>query len=345
MPSQTQSSTSSAITTSEGARSGSTGCGLGTTGLQTHAHPQALNTEQVALLSATLAECSKTLQSSLQSLAAASPETLEEVTGQIGQLESTVQQALTAAMQLMSPGGEANLTELFKLMGHYPKQFAMDGLTGNAAQMVAEMRRQVMTDWAEDVAEYPLWVVSEACRRWRRAEQGKWRPSISEFRALCEGLLHPIRDQQRFVERALINARRKAEFEAIVSVSDESGSNSSKPQRIQLKRTKGWKLPPGTVKVDRTTLFGNPFTIERYEAVKAVELHRQWLTGHLTDADLEQLYPPVVARHLIAKRKEVRKALPKLKGKNLACWCPLPKGGEPDLCHAAVLMELATNTT
>ena len=30
-----------------------------------------------------------------------------------------------------------------------------------------------------------------------------------------------------------------------------------------------------------------------------------------------------------------------LRGKNLACWCELPKPGKPDLCHAAVLLEFA----
>ena len=33
------------------------------------------------------------------------------------------------------------------------------------------------------------------------------------------------------------------------------------PNRIQLKRTKGWKMPPNTVKVDRTTKWGNPFQV------------------------------------------------------------------------------------
>lgn len=35
-----------------------------------------------------------------------------------------------------------------------------------------------------------------------------------------------------------------------------------KPQRIQLSRRKGWKMPPNTVKVDRATAFGNPFIAE-----------------------------------------------------------------------------------
>src|SRR5690349_12771687 len=37
-----------------------------------------------------------------------------------------------------------------------------------------------------------------------------------------------------------------------------------KPERVQLKRERGWRMPPNTVKVDRTTKFGNPFTADRY---------------------------------------------------------------------------------
>ena len=32
--------------------------------------------------------------------------------------------------------------------------------------------------------------------------------------------------------------------------------------------------------------------------------------------------------------------LSELRGKNLACFCALPKPGEPDHCHAACLLEL-----
>mgnify|MGYP006332949639 CR=1 FL=1 len=34
------------------------------------------------------------------------------------------------------------------------------------------------------------------------------------------------------------------------------------PERIQLRRTKGWRLPEGVVKVDRTTKYGNPFKLK-----------------------------------------------------------------------------------
>jgi hypothetical protein len=33
------------------------------------------------------------------------------------------------------------------------------------------------------------------------------------------------------------------------------------PERIQLKRTKGWRMPPNSVKVDRSTQWGNPFRV------------------------------------------------------------------------------------
>ena len=82
------------------------------------------------------------------------------------------------------------------------------------------------------------------------------------------------------------------------------------PQRIQLKRTKGWRMPPNTVKVDRATRWGNP-----YRGVDAVEQFDFY------------------ARELVKDRPGW---LAHLRGKNLACWC---KPGEP--CHADVLLELA----
>src|SRR5262245_2895332 len=109
------------------------------------------------------------------------------------------------------------------------------------------------------------------------------------------------------------------------------------PRRVQLRRTKGWRMPANTVKVDRTTLFGNPFSIADYGHDRAVELHRRWIAGERVGSDLQGS----AARDLAAKRSEVLQALPTLRGKNLACWCALPKPGEPDRCHAAVLLELA----
>ena len=91
-------------------------------------------------------------------------------------------------------------------------------------------------------------------------------------------------------------------------------------------------MPANTVKVDRTTLFGNPFFIKDYRHDRAVALHRAWITGAGINVE---------AANLAEKRDAVLRALPSLRGKNLACWCSLPKVGEADNCHAAILMELA----
>lgn len=97
------------------------------------------------------------------------------------------------------------------------------------------------------------------------------------------------------------------------------------PQRIQLRRTKGWRLPPNTVKVDRSTPYGNPFAVtDERTAAEAVQAFRFWLLNGCCGAGMQDRKDVVLA------------ALPRLRGKNLACWC---KVGEA--CHADVLLELA----
>lgn len=102
-----------------------------------------------------------------------------------------------------------------------------------------------------------------------------------------------------------------------------------KPERIQLRRSKGWRMPPNTVKVDRSTKWGNPFSVgDRacsnpasgivavcFSVEEAVDTFRSIVenSGAFRDS--------IVAE---------------LRGKNLACWCPI---GSP--CHADVLLELA----
>ncbi|CAN5279141.1 DUF4326 domain-containing protein [soil metagenome] len=91
---------------------------------------------------------------------------------------------------------------------------------------------------------------------------------------------------------------------------------SDGPKRIQLSRVKGWRLPDGAVKVDRSTMWGNPYRLDGGRtAEQAVEAFR------LLVADSHAL-------------KEM--AVKKLRGHDLACWCA------PDApCHADVLLEIA----
>lgn len=95
-------------------------------------------------------------------------------------------------------------------------------------------------------------------------------------------------------------------------------------KRIQLKRSKGWKMPANALKVDRTTRWGNPFTItECGSAAIAVASHGRWIRGEIAapgGAD-----PPTAAA--------IRAALA---GHDLACWCP---ANGP--CHADLLLTIA----
>lgn len=75
------------------------------------------------------------------------------------------------------------------------------------------------------------------------------------------------------------------------------------PRRVRLARSKGWTMPANTVKVDRTTPWGNPISV----------------------ADSGSVEPPSLDR--------VRHALA---GRNLACWCALDGP-----CHADLLLAIA----
>ena len=103
----------------------------------------------------------------------------------------------------------------------------------------------------------------------------------------------------------------------------------SAPRRVQLSRKKGWRMPPNTVKVDRTTKWGNPFVVGKSGGVytaKVMSRRHAW-----------QLFNSIASdnKELVAAAKS------ELRGKNLACWCPLPQPYEHDECHAAVLLEIA----
>jgi hypothetical protein len=97
------------------------------------------------------------------------------------------------------------------------------------------------------------------------------------------------------------------------------------PERIQRKRTKGWRMPEGAVYVGRPTIFGNPFKICYGDtAMSVLTWYRMWLDGKKATGGGG------------LRRLEVLRRLPELRGKDLACWCPLDQP-----CHADVLLEIA----
>jgi hypothetical protein len=107
-----------------------------------------------------------------------------------------------------------------------------------------------------------------------------------------------------------------------------------RPKRIQLKRTRGWRIGQAH-SVARPTRWGNPYRWEDYRT-------------DYPEADDSQLRAMAVSdfRNGIIERRFVHGDVPPypsiaeirkhLRGKDLACWCPLD-----DACHGSVLLEVA----
>jgi Domain of unknown function (DUF4326) len=107
-------------------------------------------------------------------------------------------------------------------------------------------------------------------------------------------------------------------------------------QRIQRKRTPGWRMPPGAKYVGRPTDWGNPYKVvkedgafwvvgprgnywhgptQKDEAIeKAVSLYRHYLDGMIGTGRLR---------------------LDELRGHDLACFCRLDQP-----CHVDVILEV-----
>lgn len=102
------------------------------------------------------------------------------------------------------------------------------------------------------------------------------------------------------------------------------------PHRIQLKRTKGWRLPAGAVKVDRSTRWGNPWPIGREGPDGRIAPDAEGAVGMFEDmlADPE--------KRLAVGYPDTATVCAHLRGRGLGCWCPLDQP-----CHADVLLRLA----
>jgi len=110
------------------------------------------------------------------------------------------------------------------------------------------------------------------------------------------------------------------------------------PERIQLQRTAGWRMPANTIKVTRPGAYGNPFVVWRHD-------DGQWMVSesscHWQAPSKEAAQALAVEKFAASITKSTghyggRTWLAPLRGKNLACWC---KPGTP--CHADVLLRLA----
>jgi hypothetical protein len=111
------------------------------------------------------------------------------------------------------------------------------------------------------------------------------------------------------------------------------------PERIQRKRMKGSRLPPGAVCVTRPGRWGNPWregTTGRTVGPDG-KIDRSGKVLSLRDAVVSYRNSMISAPDMLAAARA------ELAGRDLACWCPLPGPGQPDICHAAVLLHLANS--
>jgi hypothetical protein len=113
-----------------------------------------------------------------------------------------------------------------------------------------------------------------------------------------------------------------------------------KPMRIQRKRAKGWRMPENTVYVGRGSVWGNPFkgadAYDKYASITDTTqiLHdyelRSWIRAGGREDALWALRGDTYRR--------LRMGFHLLRGKNLACWCPI--GAK---CHADILLGIINN--
>lgn len=109
-----------------------------------------------------------------------------------------------------------------------------------------------------------------------------------------------------------------------------TGPSASAPSgavRIQRSRARGWRMPEGAVYVGRPSRWGNPYRVGDPVVLRSF---LGTTTSTLTARQAVDLF-----------RRDFAKSLPveELRGRDLACWCPLDQP-----CHADVLLDLANPT-
>jgi hypothetical protein len=122
--------------------------------------------------------------------------------------------------------------------------------------------------------------------------------------------------------------------DCLAGAGGKASTTTGAARRVHRRRTAGWRMPANTVYVGRGSIWGNPFRVGASRgdrlppltAAQVVRLFERWLT--------EPIAQPAHA----VERALIVNNLHQLRGKNLACWCPLDQP-----CHADVLLRLAAS--
>lgn len=100
-------------------------------------------------------------------------------------------------------------------------------------------------------------------------------------------------------------------------------------------------MPEGAVYVGRPTKWGNPYQATQYEEGSTIA-YTVTGPGLLVHSTFEQMRTAIAYAVMLfgLKLHVERPDLSELRGKDLACWCPLDQP-----CHADVLLEMANRET
>jgi hypothetical protein len=117
------------------------------------------------------------------------------------------------------------------------------------------------------------------------------------------------------------------------------------PKRVQLSRRKGYRRPDGVVYVGRPSKWGNPFVVKAQNANGG----RYRPGGRYVENAKRRHQVVEMFRGMLLKGEgepwaTMLRDLPELRGKDLACWCPITDPmlpGRKHECHADVLLEEA----
>jgi hypothetical protein len=112
-------------------------------------------------------------------------------------------------------------------------------------------------------------------------------------------------------------------------------SYAAHPLRVRRSRKKGSRLPAGAVVVSRPSKWGNPFSVAKQAGGGWARIASYGSMGQFAAPGPAAALYRWWLQHT-AEGQELLAKLPELRGKQLACWCPLDQP-----CHADVLAELA----
>ena len=105
------------------------------------------------------------------------------------------------------------------------------------------------------------------------------------------------------------------------------------PKRIQRKRTKGWKMPEGAVYVGRPSKWGNHHRVGDNDPLDDLPMDRAAAVYH---------FWRYIERLDWTMLDECRT---ELRGKDLACWCPLDALPRPVVPHERAVLRMIEHDT